>query len=291
VDYEELARAAVEVVAGRLARRGTEAAGELTDAALDGVHQLISRRLRSSATGLRVLEAFERAPVDPQSRMRVAEMVTDEANSDRHFADSLGRAVANAGVFVQGQGATYQRNTYDASGDLRDFNTDGGDVHVGDKKTIRIGTGWLAAIVVGLIVLAGGGTAAVVTSIGKSVDLVSAVGNWEQQPGQQLIPGWTVGPLTLAISADGRFTLSMRANIEIPDDAGGSGPPPGFGDFSFDCTGTVTPDGDHFTLRTTSGQCGTFEAKPGPDDNVLDVFVDNGSANGSLALSRVSAQG
>lgn len=287
--FEEIARSAVEVVGGRLAQRATDAAGRLTDTALDGVYQLISQQLSGSATGRRVLESFARDPGDGQNRARVAEMVADEANGDARFADLLGRAAAGAGIFMQGPGAVYRH--HDSSGDLRNITVrDSRGVKISNKKyhigSIRFGTGGLVTGIVALVALAGGGTAFIVTR--DSVELSSAVGSWEQLPGGQSIPGWTVGPISLTISADGRFTFSMRAAMDIPIEIPNTpAAPPGFGDLNLDCTGTITPDGDHFTLRTTSGLCGTFEASPGPD-NVLDVFIDNGSANGSLALTKVS---
>jgi hypothetical protein len=279
VGLDDMARSAVEAVADRLAQRGTDAAGRLTDSALDGVYQLIAHRLSGSATGRRVLDLLVRNPVDRQNQARAAEMLTDEAAGDPRFADSLGRAAAHAGVFLQGS------NYHDARGDLRDFTIHGSGNKITNKKyrigSIRFGTGGLVSGIVALVVLAGGGTAAVVAGT-KSVDLSSAVGNWSQQPGGQTIPGWAVGPITLTVGADGTFTFAMRATMAVPSDAPA---PAGFGDLSLDCTGTITADGDHFTLRTTTGQCGTFEAQPGPSD-VLDVFIDNGSANGSIALTR-----
>jgi hypothetical protein len=46
--------------------------------------------------------------------------------------------------------------------------------------------------------------------------------------------------------------------------------------------------GDHFTLRSTAGQCGTFEAKLSTDGSILDVFLSGGSTDGSTALTKVS---
>jgi hypothetical protein len=281
VGFEETATAAVEVVAGRLGKWGVDAAGRLTDAALDSVYGLISHRLAGSATGRRVLDAFERDPANPQTRARVVEMLSDEADSDGRFAHSLGRAAANAGIFVQGPAAYYRRS----SGDQRNITVTGSQNVKFTNKRFHIGKlqfnmGGLVTGVAVLAAAAGGGAAAVVANH-DSVELSSVVGEWTQQPGGQTIPGWTVGPISLSISAGGRFTFSMRATMsanDIPTSAG-------FGDLNLDCAGAVTPDGDHFTLRTTSGYCGTFEARPGPDD-ILDVFIENDSANGSLALTK-----
>jgi hypothetical protein len=282
VGFDEMARSAVEAVAGRLAQRGTDAAGRLTDAALDGVYRLIAQRLSGSATGRRVLDLLVRNPADRQNREHAAEMLTDEASGDPRFADSLGRAAAHAGVFIQGPGASYR----DSRGDFRDISITGArnvkfkKFHIG---SIRFGTGGLVTGILALVTLGGGGTAAVVAATGDSTELSAAVGSWTQQPGGTSLPGWTVGPISLTVTADGDFTFSMRATMDVPADVPQS---PGFGDINLDCSGTITPDGDHFTLRTTSGPCGTFEAKPGPSD-VLDVFIDNGSTDGSLALTKV----
>jgi hypothetical protein len=281
VGFEDTATAAVEVVAGRLGEREVDAAGRLTDAALDSVYGLISHRLAGSATGRRVLDAFERDPANPQTRARIVEMLSDEAESDGRFAYSLGRAAANAGIFVQGPAAYYRHS----SGDQRNITVTGSQKVKFTSKRFHIGklqfnTGGLVTGIAVLAAAAGGGAVAVTNH--DSVELSSVVGEWAQQPGGQTIPGWTVGPINLSISADGQFSFSMRATVSANDVPA----PAGFGDLNLDCAGAVTPDGDHFTLRTTSGYCGTFEARPGPDD-ILDVFIENDSANGSLALTKV----
>jgi hypothetical protein len=288
VSIEELARSTVDAVAQRLAQRGAAAAGQVTDMAVDGIYRLITQQLQGSATGRRLLDLLQRNPADARGRTRLVEMVRDEASSDPRFADSLGRAAAQAGIFVQGAGASYQQNVDNSSGDFRGNNITGNvkykKYHIGN---IRFGTGGLAVGIVGLVAVLGGGTAAIVGVTSNSATLTSAVGRWAQ-PSQQPMTGWTVGPTELTISADGRFTFSMKAKMTIP---GGMQPPPGtmstdFGQFNFDCSGTVTPDGDHFTLRTTSGMCGTFQAKLAPSSNVIDVFISNGSVDGSQALTK-----
>ena len=289
MSIEKLARSAVDVVAGRLAQRGTDAAGRLTDTAVDGVYQLIAHRLQGSATGRRLLALLHRNPGNEEGRAQAAEMVADEAHSDPKFAESLGRAAARAGILVQGAGASYQQNIYDNSGDFRNINVRGArDVklkkyHIGN---LRFDTGGLVAGVITLIAILGGGTAAVVATTGDSVNLASVVGRWEQSAYQPM-PGWTVGPIVLTVANDGRFTFSMKAKMGAPGGPVPPGTPADFGQLNLDCGGMVTADGDHFTLRTTSGPCGAFEAKLAPDNTVLDVFITNGSVDGAQSLTKV----
>jgi hypothetical protein len=55
---------------------------------------------------------------------------------------------------------------------------------------------------------------------------------------------------------------------------------------NLDCGGTIEPAGDHFTLRSSTGQCGTFDAKLSADDRIIDVFLQSGSSTGSLSLNK-----
>ncbi|WP_018681322.1 hypothetical protein [Actinokineospora enzanensis] len=281
--FEDVATASVDQVAEMLTRRATNTIDHTTDIVADTVHQLITQRLSPTATGRRLLARLAQDPTDRANRTRLAEMLTDEADSDPHFGDTLGRFAAQAGILP--------RPTHNSSGDIHHLHADHGTIRIRQRKFhighFEFNTGGLIALIAIPLVLAGGTTAFVAGTM-NTADLSSAVGTWTQQPGAQMISGFSIGPMNLTIAADGAFTFSMQAKMNIPNaGTGPSAPPPGFGDFSLDCTGTASADGDHFTFRTTSGFCGTFEAKLAPDGKLLDLFIDNGSVDGSVALRKV----
>lgn len=284
MDMDELAQSAVEAVAGHLAQRGTDAAGRLADASIDHVYQLISSRLQRTSAGQRMLGWLHHNPADEQRRARVAEVVANEVRSDPVFAESLGHAAERAGIFVQGTGASYRH--IDNSGDYRNIST-GRDLQIKSRHSysqVKIGTGGL--VVLGLVLLCGS-AAVVVAGATNSSNLDSAVGRWEHA-GDQPLPGFKTSATVLTVSSDSRFIFSFGIKMTPPGEA----PPSGFPNFSsidINCSGTVEPTGDHFTLRTTTGQCGTFEAKLSSDGRIMDVFVSNGSVDGSTALMKVSS--
>ncbi len=61
---------------------------------------------------------------------------------------------------------------------------------------------------------------------------------------------------------------------------GGGGP-----DLSVNCSGRVSADGDHLTLRSTAGGCKVIYATPSADGGSLDIRANEGA---SQSLSRVS---
>lgn len=288
MDGDGLAQSAVEVVAQHLAQRGTDAVGRLADAGVDHIYQLIVSRLQRNPAGQSMLSWFHQNPADEQSRRRFATVVADEVRHDPGFAESLGQAVERAGVFVQGAGASQQ--IIENSGDFRDISA-GRDVRIKQRQfhigRFQVGTGGLVTGVIGLVILLGGGTVAAVgiaTDQANPVALSSVVGRWER-PGDKPLSGFgfQTGPMILTISPDGRFEFSaagMQMNFPEGERSPVGGAGAGFPVFPVDCKGTVEPEEDHFTLRSTAGQCGTVEAKLSADGSILDV--------GSTALTKVS---
>ncbi|MGH3916083.1 MAG: hypothetical protein ACRDTC_22145 [Pseudonocardiaceae bacterium] len=114
------------------------------------------------------------------------------------------------------------------------------------NRHFQLGTGGLAASVIGLVVLLGGGTATAVLVTTNSAILSSAVGRWEQ-PGNQPLSGFEVSPMILTISPDDRFAFSVAVNMNFPqmnfpEEASPAGVPdsgkfPGIG-IHYDCRGT-----------------------------------------------------
>ncbi len=149
---------------------------------------------------------------------------------------------------------------------------------------------------IGLVILLGGGTVAVVrvaTDQTNSVTLSAVVGRWER-PGDKPLSGFQTNPTVLTISPDGRFTFSAGIQMNFP----ANGRPPGgdtgagFPDFSsahFDCNGKIELMEDHFTLRSTAGPCGTVDATLSGDGNTLDIGLANGSKNWSMALTKAGS--
>jgi hypothetical protein len=295
MDINGLARAAVDTVARHLAQRGTDSAGRLVNAAVDRVYQLIDGRLRGHRAGRQALDTLLRDPGDPSGRAMAADLVSREAHTNQRFAHALGGAAERAGIFVQGAGASYrvEDNRIDNSGDFRNFQA-GGDIRIKQNRKhfhigrIQFGTGGLISGIAVLVLVLGGGTAAVINATSERVSLSSAVGRWER-PGETPAPGFETGPAVLTVDAGGRFTFTMDVRMtSVP----GGGPVPsgqvqGLPDLDLNCGGTVDTAGDHFTLRSTTGPCGTFDAKLSSDGKVIDLFLSaDGSSNGSLSLRK-----
>jgi hypothetical protein len=288
MDLQGLAQSTVDRIAESIAQCGTDIAGRLTDTTLNGLYRLIAQRLQNTATGAQLLDSLVSAPADDERRARVAEVIREEAARDAEFASSLRQAALHAGVLSVGPESSY-RQSIDSHLGGDQFRNIGGNVtnkrfQVGN---VHFGFGWLAIGIVATALLITGGVA--VVGAGKDVvNLTTLAGEWGV-PGRRPMPGFTAGPTSLTVSADGKFSFSMESRMDFPS---GNQPPPGtvpdgFGQFNFDCSGTVTADGDHFTFRDTTGLCGTFQAAFGPNSNVLDVFNSNGSEGGSMALARI----
>lgn len=270
MDNHRLARAAVNLIAAGLARNDARAA----DPTVQHIRRLVLHQLPG------VLPPEGERPLDAGGHARLAAAVAGEADADPGFADALAQAVQRAGV-VMGAGASTRITTNSGS---FSGNTVHGDMRVKHKQfhigRFQFGTGGLVSAVVLLLAL-GGGTAAVVANAGKPVQLDTAVGRWEQ-PGSSPVSGIETKPTVLTVTSDGQFTFSLGISMTMP----GAGDTPGV---DIQCRGSVTPDGDHFTLRTTAGACGTFTAKPTPDGKIMDVLLSGGSTDGSLALTKVAA--
>ncbi|KOV84466.1 hypothetical protein [Nocardia sp. NRRL S-836] len=234
-----------------------------------GVHQLLADRFRGTPVGA----ALSRGePLGGAELDHVVNAVAGEMDRDENFANALRYHVYNV----------------DNSGDLRNFQAGPGARIRQTKRywnigNVRVGTGGLVTGAALLVVLLGGGTAAVVLNAQSPVALAAAVGRWEQ-PASTPMQGFETTPTVLTITESGEFTFSTGLTMQ---------PPPGFpqdraqpSGIRLDCRGTVTPDGDQFTLRTTAGPCGTFSAKPTADGTIMDVFLQNGSADGSTALRK-----
>ncbi|TDQ00523.1 hypothetical protein [Labedaea rhizosphaerae] len=284
MDIESLAHEAVDTVTRHLRHRGADAAGRLANAAVDRVYRVIAGRLRAHPAGRQALRSLLDNPADLRCKVRATELVAREAGADRSFAETLDAAARNAGIVVQGAAARYQR--MDNRGDYRDIRA-GRDVNFKNRQyrigSIRFGTGGLVSGIAVLVVALGGGTAAVVSASGDQVSLSSAVGRWER-PGQQA-PSFKVGPAVLTVDDKGAFTFTMNVTISVPGQQ-----VPGFSGVSFDCHGTVEPAHDHYTLRSSSGQCGTFDARLSSDGHAIDLFLSSTeSSNGSLTLTKAGA--
>jgi hypothetical protein len=266
MESNELARFAVNLLVKQLTGGGGQQ-GEF-------VGQLVAQQL-----GAQEIALARRNPWDAREQARLADVVTAQLRTDQRFADSLERAV---------QAVTPTHVTHisgDGSG-----NRAGGNMTIKNRRfhigNVQFGMGGLVSSIVVLVVLLGGGSAAVYYNTKKSVDVASAVGRWQQAAGTP-ISGIDTKPTVLTVSGDGRFTFSTGYKMNIP--GGGNFPTDlPVSEVSIDCTGTIEPDGDQFTLRATTGPCGTFSAKPSSDGKVLDVFLQNGSTDGSRALSKVS---
>jgi hypothetical protein len=165
MDIDKLAQSAVEVVATHLAQWGTDAADRLADEGINQIYQLILSRLRRTSDGLGMLTWLQHDPVDEHRRAAVTQVVTGEARNDPEFAESLGQAVQRAGILVQGAGASYRSG--DNTVEFQNIVTQG-DVRIGHRQfhigRLQIGTGGLVTGIIGLVVLLGGGTAAVVSA-------------------------------------------------------------------------------------------------------------------------------
>lgn len=252
MDSEELARIAVSVPN-------------------QGVHQMLVNRFRGTPVGA-VLTSGQalRGP----DLTYVVDAVRREIERDRAFANALRHNV-------------HVVTNIDNRGDYRDLRA-GRDVRIKNKKyqigSIRFGTGGLVSGVAVLVLALGGGTAAVVTNLKDPVALSAAVGRWEQ-PGSTPMQGFQTQPTVLTVTDAGEFAFSMGITMSAP-----TGFPEGQSQgISLDCKGTVTAEGDQFVLRTTVGACGTFTAKPTTDGTTMDVFVQNGSPDGSIALRKTGS--
>ena len=146
--------------------------------------------------------------------------------------------------------------------------------------------GGLVSGIIGLIALLGGGTAAVVAaSTTTPVDLASAVGHWER-PAGNLGQGFEMGPALLTVSANGQFDFSVDLTMSVP---GNTMTPPPIPPMNIKCSGSLSPNQDHYTLRTMSGPCGTFDATLSPDGHMIDLHLQNGSSGGSLSLTKTKS--
>jgi hypothetical protein len=288
MDLQGLAQSTVDRIAESLAQHGTDIAGRLTDASLNGLYRLIAQRLQITAAGTQLLDSLVQAPADGERRARVAEIIREEAARDAEFTSSLRQAASQAGVFSVGPESSYWQSIESHSGGDQ-FRNIGGNVT--NKRfqigNVHFGFGWLAIGIVATALLITGGVT-VVGAKKDAVNLTSLAGEWGR-PGPQPMPGATMGPTSLTVSENGEFSFSTGWSMNFP---GGNQPPPGtvpdgFGQVNLDCSGMVTPDGDHFTFRDTTGQCGTFQATFGPNNNVLDLFISDGSKGGSTALTRI----
>jgi hypothetical protein len=286
MDLQGLAQSTVDCIAESIAQHGTDIAGRLTETTLNGLYQLIAQRLQNTATGTQSLDSLVRVPADDERRARVAEMIREAAARDAEFANSLRQAASHAGALSVGPESSYRQNIESHSGGDQFRNISG---NVTNKRfqigNVHFGFGWLAIGIVATALLITGGVAAV--GSGKDrVSLTSLAGEWGRA--QSTADAGHGGSASLTVSANGEFSFSTEWSMDFPS---GIQPPPGtvpdgFGQFNFDCSGTVTADGDHFTFRDTTGLCGTFQAALGPNSNVLDVFVSKGSEGGSMALTR-----
>lgn len=285
MDIDKLAQSAVEVVATHLAQWGTDAADRLADEGINQIYQLILSRLRRTSVGLGMLNWLQQDPADEHRRAAVTQVVTGEARNDPEFAESLGQAVQRAGILVQGAGASYRSG--DNTVEFQNIVTQG-DVRIGHRQfhigRLQFGTGGLATGIIALVVLLGGGTAAVVSATAETTpnteSLSSAVGRWEQ-PGYQQFPGFERSATTLTISSDGSFTLSAGVKMgtaESPAD-----------NFLVECSGTVEPTEGSFTFRTTTGSCSIFVAALSSDGRTIDVVLVNGPILGLSTLTRVGS--
>lgn len=253
-----------------LARAAIDALGRFVAAPRPGndqLYHLIGRRI-----GYRPLTDFAERP---EHRDRLAAAVADAARTDPAFATALEQATRQHTHEQNHAGFTRSPLSGNSVGGNITQSHSGNVVHGSYKVkhgfrigNLHIGTGGLAVGAVALIAL-GGGTAAVVAS-GETVTLAEATGRWEHKGGSS-VAGMSTDPFVLTVGADGAFTFTF----------GISGP--GFDGVKVKCAGTVHPDGDHFSLRATSGECGTFTAKPGPDSTTLDVAIDGQT----IAFSKV----
>lgn len=254
MDTDALARAAIDALGRHLA------APQQGD---DTLYHLIGRRI-----GYRPVTDFAERRGHPG---RLVAEVADAARRDPGFADALDQATRQHAH--EQNHARFSRSPFSGNsvgGNLTQSHS--GNVVHGSYKvkhgfkigSLNISTGGLAVGVVALIAL-GGGTAAVVASAGDSVTLAQATGRWEHKGGTT-VPGMTTDPFVLTVAADGAFTFTFGVSATTET---------GFDGVKVKCAGTVHPDGDHFSLRATSGECGTFTAKPGPDSTTLDVAVDD----------------
>lgn len=290
MDIGELAHAAVETVARHLVNRGTDAAGRLANVGVDRVFQLIVGRLRADPAGRQALDSLLGNPADPGGQNWAADLVAQEAEADPRFADALDGAARNAGIVILGDGA---RVGSDYRVENRDDNRvyyqgvrAGRDVKIKHRQfrigSLQFGTGGLVSGIAVLVLVLGGGATYIGTA-GDKVSLSSAVGRWERQ-GEQLMEGVETGPAVLTVDDRGGFTFTMDMRVSFP----GGQAPPGMPSMNLDCGGTVEPADDHYTLRSTSGQCGTFDAKLSADGRVIDLFLAaDGSSGGSLSLTKV----
>jgi hypothetical protein len=292
MDIEGLARAAVDTVARHLVNRGTDAAGRLANAGVDRVFQLIAGRLHAHPAGRQALDSLLGDPGDPGGQEWAADLVAQEAEADPRFAGALDGAARQAGIVVQGAGARYRVGS-DYRFENRDDNRvyyqgirGGRDVKIKHRQfrigRLQFGTGGLVSGIALLVLALGGGTAAIVA--GETVSLSSAVGRWER-PGEKLVDGIETGPAVLTVDDKGAFTFTMDMRVSLP----GGQTPAGFPSMNLNCAGTTEAAGDHFTMRSTTGQCGTFDAKLSSDGRVIDLFLAaEGTSSGSLSLTKAA---
>lgn len=284
MDIDELARSAVEAVATHLAERGTDAAGQLMDDAINHLYQLMVGRLQRTSTGGEMLSWLQLDPADVHRRAGVAQLVTSEARNDTQFAESLGQAAHRAGIIVQGPGSWSQSGDNTIGIGSISTKTEGKtkvNIRIGNRH-YQVGTGGLAIAVIGLVLLIGGGTTAAVLVTTNSAVLSSAVGRWER-PGYQAGFGVEVSPMVLTISPDGRFAFSVDTKINVPEAPPADFPGPGV---QADCHGTVEPTGDHFTLHITAGLCKNVEAKLTSDGSAIDIYSPGESTADSIRLTK-----
>lgn len=250
--------------------------------------QLIVGRLRAHPAGRQALDSLLGNPADAGSQNWAADLVAQEAEGDPRFADALDGAARNAGIVIHGDGAR-------VGSDYRDDNrvyyqgiSGGRDVKIKHRQfrigSLQFGTGGLVSGIALLVLVLGGGAAYVGGAVGQQVSLSSAVGRWER-PGEQLMEGVATGPAVLTVDDKGGFTFTMDMVVSFP----GGQTPPGMPSMNLNCGGTVEPADDHYTLRSTSGQCGTFDAKLSSDGRVIDLFLaTDGSSSGSLSLTKAT---
>jgi hypothetical protein len=262
MDSHRLARTAVNLIVSSRAHGPG-------DPAADRVCRLVVSKLPGALT------AVDANALDARSHARLTDAVAGEVAADPGFAQSLARAL-NQAQFTDNSG---QFNGAHVQGGIHNSKFRNTKIRIG---RFQIGTGGLVSGVAALVVL-GGGAAVVLPKVTDQVAVSEAVGRWELS-GSTPMAGFQTKPTVLTVTPDGKFTFSLGMSMSAPGDlpAGVNAP-----SIDVECGGTVSPDGDHFTLRSTAGACGTFTARPTADGTIMDVLLTDGSADGSLPLTKV----
>ena len=204
------------------------------DAGLAGLFELITRRLAESQLGTRVLQRFVESPDEPSGQEELTAAVADEAAGDPAFAEAIARALGKPAGPVHATVAAPVGGIGNVVGGQLD--NSGGVVATGSarvdqsRRSFRIGTGGIAAIVIAAV-LGVGGVTAVVTDMGKA-QFAEVAGGW--------IIGGESGTARLTVGGDGRWTVQAFV--------AGTG--------SGECSGTIErKEESTFLLKVQTGPC------------------------------------